>query len=99
MVNHQLVLVDRDAQARALDAAPIGALGNRYRLGQDVVGHVLRRLLMTVARVGRGQHHVLAGGGGQAKLAMGVLANQPAFQMRDLDQGVKLGQGNQPSRS
>ena len=70
-----LVLVDLDAEARPLDPAPVRAVHDRDALGQDVVGHHLGGLLVAAVGVGRRQHHVLAGRGGEAELAMGVLAD------------------------
>ena len=51
------------------------------RVGQDVVLHHLGGLLVAEAGIGRRQHHMLAGRRGEAELAMGVLADQPALEM------------------
>lgn len=58
------VLIDRDAKAGLVDAAPARAIGDRDLLGENVVRHHLRRLLVAEPDIGRSQHCVLAGGSG-----------------------------------
>ena len=66
------------------------------RVGQDVVLHHLRGLLVAEAGVGGGQHHVLAGGGGEAEFAMGVLADLPALEMAGLVEHVEAAERADP---
>ena len=81
-----LVLVDLDAQSRPLDATPIGPVHDGDPLSEDVVFHHLRRLLVAVVGIRRGQHHVLAGRCGKAELAMCMLADDLPLVVRKLNQ-------------
>src|SRR5262249_10586404 len=68
----ELVLVDIDAEARTLDAAPVRSISDRNSLGQDVVFHELRSLLMADGRIGSGEHDMLSGRGGETEFAVSM---------------------------
>src|SRR4029079_11600590 len=79
-----LGFVDFHADAWLLDPAPAGPISDGQAIDQDVVLHHLRRLLMPKASIGCGEHQMMEGGGGDAELAMGMLAELPALHMADL---------------
>ena len=63
----RLVLAD------VLDVAVERGAAKIVDLGEDIVLHDLCRLLAAQGGIGAGEHHMVACGGGEAKLAMGVL--------------------------
>ena len=91
----ELVFVDLDAEPRLLDAPPLGAIRDRQGSGQDIAFQILCGLLMPVASIRCGEHHVLAGGG-QAELTVGMLAELPPLQMRDPCQVEKTAERADP---
>src|SRR5215471_2381403 len=74
-----LRLVDTDAEALAFRNAPCRAVGDRQPVCNDVVLHHRRRLLVTVDDVRQREEHVLVSCGGDAELAVRVLADLQAL--------------------
>ena len=67
-----------------VDATPVRPVRDRQLLAEHVVHHHLRRLLIALDGVRQRQQHVLAGGGRDAELAVGVLADLQALQLGDV---------------
>ena len=92
------ILVDLDAEAGAVDRSPARACRDRDRLGEDVVLHQVGGLLVALDAVWQRQHDVMARRGGEAELAVGVLADLQPFVMRDPGEPVEAADRPDPVR-
>ena len=63
---------------------------------QQIVGHHGRGLLIAPGHIGQGQQHMLAGGRGDAELAMGMLADLDARDMCGMAEAVEAAQAADP---
>src|SRR6266540_1449777 len=89
-------IVDLHPKARTLDRSPPGAARDRDRLGEDVVLHQVRSLLMPLDAVGQGQDDMMAGCRGEPKLPVGVLADLKPFEVRQPGESVKTPDRSDP---
>jgi hypothetical protein len=89
-VNPNLLFINFDTKARGGRNTPFRTVGDRQRLGQNIILHHLGGLLIALDNIWQSQERVMRGSRGNAELSVRVFANLETLERCDASDSLKL---------